>query len=77
LPAMISITLRRGSLRMKSPQEDAAVLDGGDTSRFDPEDACGYNPDVPTVDVATQAPEQCGRLATLITRSVWIVTTPG
>jgi hypothetical protein len=45
---------------MKSPQEDEAVLDGGDTSRFDPEDACGYNPDVPTVDVATQAPKKCG-----------------
>jgi hypothetical protein len=57
---MISVTLRRGSLRMKSPQEDEALLGDGGTSRFDPGQACDYDPDVPTVDVATQAPEQWG-----------------
>jgi hypothetical protein len=37
----------------EAPYEDEAVFDGGDKSRFDPGKACGYDPDVPTVDVAT------------------------
>jgi hypothetical protein len=61
MAAMISVALRRGRLRAKFPSADEALLDGGDTSSFDPGKACGYDPDVPTGTLPRKRRSNVGR----------------